>query len=96
MSVILNWSMASILFFMGIFTFVSSRKHLLSMLLSLEYIVLSLFLLLFIYLNMINYENFFSMMYLVFIVCEGSLGLSILVSMIRIYGNDYFQSFNIL
>nr|YP_010022728.1 NADH dehydrogenase subunit 4L [Polleniopsis mongolica]QOP39576.1 NADH dehydrogenase subunit 4L [Polleniopsis mongolica] len=96
MITILNWSLSSILFIMGVFTFVSNRKHLLSMLLSLEYIVLSLFLLLFIYLNMLNYENFFSMMFLTFSVCEGSLGLSILVSMIRTHGNDYFQSFNIL
>nr|UPX88430.1 NADH dehydrogenase subunit 4L [Exorista larvarum] len=96
MFMIMIWIMPSILFIMGMFTFVSNRKHLLSMLLSLEYIVLSLFLLLFIYLNMIDYENFFSMMFLVFSVCEGALGLSVLVSMIRTHGNDYFQSFNIL
>nr|YP_009663925.1 NADH dehydrogenase subunit 4L [Synthesiomyia nudiseta]QCW07958.1 NADH dehydrogenase subunit 4L [Synthesiomyia nudiseta] len=96
MLMILNWSLPSILFIMGIFTFVSNRKHLLSMLLSLEYIVLSLFFLLYIYLNMFNFENFFSMMFLTFSVCEGALGLSILVSMIRTHGNDYFQSFNIL
>nr|YP_009115657.1 NADH dehydrogenase subunit 4L [Ravinia pernix]YP_009560243.1 NADH dehydrogenase subunit 4L [Oxysarcodexia terminalis]AJC00141.1 NADH dehydrogenase subunit 4L [Ravinia pernix]QAA79141.1 NADH dehydrogenase subunit 4L [Oxysarcodexia terminalis] len=96
MLAILNWILPSILFIMGVFTFVSNRKHLLSMLLSLEYIVLSLFLLLFIYLNMLNFEFFFSMMFLTFSVCEGALGLSILVSMIRTHGNDYFQSFNIL
>nr|QNE85474.1 NADH dehydrogenase subunit 4L [Haematobosca stimulans] len=96
MLMIMNWSLPSILFIMGVFTFVSNRKHLLSMLLSLEYIVLSLFFLLFIYLNLYNYENFFSMMFLTFSVCEGALGLSILVSMIRTHGNDYFQSFNIL
>nr|UFI48274.1 NADH dehydrogenase subunit 4L [Gymnosoma dolycoridis] len=92
----LNLMLSSILFMMGLFTFVSNRKHLLSMLLSLEYIVLSLFLMLFIYLNMNNYEIFFSMMFLTFSVCEGALGISILVSMIRTHGNDYFQSFNIL
>nr|QNV49172.1 NADH dehydrogenase subunit 4L [Janthinomyia sp. PH-2020] len=96
MMTILHWIMPSILFIMGMFIFVSNRKHLLSMLLSLEYIVLSLFLLLFIYLNMMDYEMFFSMLFLVFSVCEGALGLSILVSMIRTHGNDYFQSFNIL
>nr|QTF74368.1 NADH dehydrogenase subunit 4L [Sarcophila latifrons] len=96
MLMILNWMLPSILFIMGVFTFVSNRKHLLSMLLSLEYIVLSLFLLLFIYLNLLNYEMFFSMMFLTFSVCEGALGLSILVSMIRTHGNDNFQSFNIL
>nr|QLY89950.1 NADH dehydrogenase subunit 4L [Nanna fasciata] len=94
MLAIYNWILPSILFIMGVFTFVFNRKHLLSMLLSLEYIVLSLFLLLFVYLNMLNYENYFSMMFLTFSVCEGALGLSILVSMIRTHGNDYFQSFN--
>nr|YP_009371142.1 NADH dehydrogenase subunit 4L [Muscina angustifrons]ARR28377.1 NADH dehydrogenase subunit 4L [Muscina angustifrons] len=88
--------MSSTLFFMGLLTFILNRKHLLSMLLSLEYIVLSLFFLLFMYLNMMNFSNFFSMMFLTFSVCEGALGLSILVSMIRTHGNDYFQSFNIL
>nr|UJG45127.1 NADH dehydrogenase subunit 4L [Tachinidae sp.] len=96
MMAIMNWMLPSILFFMGVLSFVLNRKHLLSMLLSLEYIVLSLFLMLFIYLNMMNFESFFSMMFLTFSVCEGVLGLSILVSMIRTYGNDYFQSLNIL
>nr|QNE85684.1 NADH dehydrogenase subunit 4L [Phaonia tuguriorum] len=84
------------LFIMGVVIFVLNRKHLLSMLLSLEYIVLSLFFLLFIYLNMLSCENFFMLMFLVFSVCEGVLGLSVLVSMIRTHGNDYFQSLNIL
>nr|AMP43712.1 NADH dehydrogenase subunit 4L [Dialysis sp. KW-2016] len=84
------------LFLIGVLAFISNRKHLLSMLLSLEFIVLSLFLIMFIYLCMINYESFFSMMFLTFSVCEGTLGLSILVSLIRTHGNDYFQSFNVL
>nr|QTF74329.1 NADH dehydrogenase subunit 4L [Sphecapatoclea sp.] len=92
----MNFVLLSMLFVMGVLIFVSNRKHLLSMLLSLEYMVLSLFLLLFIYLNLLNFEVFFSMMFLTFSVCEGALGLSILVSMIRTHGNDYFQSFNIL
>nr|WEG23146.1 NADH dehydrogenase subunit 4L [Bithia sp. 1 HNL-2023a] len=92
----MNWILSSILFIMGVFIFISNRKHLLSMLLTLEYMVLSLFLILMIYLNMINYENFFCVLFLIFSVCEGTLGISILVSMIRTHGNDYFQSFNIL
>lgn len=96
MIIIINWGLPSILFIIGVFTFVSNRKHLLSILLSLEYIVLRLFLLLFIYLNILNYENFFSIIFLTFRVCEGALGLSILVSIIRTHGNDYFQRFNVL
>lgn len=96
MLTILNWILSSILFIIGVFTFVSNRKHLLSILLSLEYIVLRLFLLLFIYLNILNFEFFFRIIFLTFSVCEGALGLSILVSIIRTHGNDYFQRFNIL
>nr|QXG19016.1 NADH dehydrogenase subunit 4L [Chymomyza costata] len=96
MIMMLYWVFPSILFIMALFCFVSNRKHLLSMLLSLEYLVLILFLLLFMYLNYMNFENYFSMMFLTFSVCEGALGLSILVSMIRTHGNDYFQSFSIM
>nr|UOU84963.1 NADH dehydrogenase subunit 4L [Empis opaca] len=96
MMMLIYWSLSIFMFLMGIIVFISNRKHLLSMLLSLEFIVLSLFFLLFIYLNFLNFENFFSMMFLTFSVCEGALGLSILVSMIRTHGNDYFQSFSVL
>lgn len=96
MIILINWGLPFFLIIIGIFVFVSNRKHLLSILLSLEYIVLSLFYLLFIYLNILNYENYFRIVFLTFRVCEGVLGLSILVSIIRTYGNDYFQSFNIL
>nr|WKU84008.1 NADH dehydrogenase subunit 4L [Microdon globosus] len=95
MLMFLEW-MFIFLFISGILSFISNRKHLLSMLLSLEFIVLSLYFILFIYLTMMNYEMYFSMIFLIFSVCEGALGLSILVSMIRMYGNDYFQSFSIL
>nr|YP_010419992.1 NADH dehydrogenase subunit 4L [Anopheles darlingi]AWB98026.1 NADH dehydrogenase subunit 4L [Anopheles darlingi] len=88
--------LSMIMFIFGCLVFVSNRKHLLSTLLSLEFMVLSLFIFLFFYLNFMNYELYFSMFFLTFCVCEGVLGLSILVSMIRTHGNDYFQSFSIL
>lgn len=96
MIILLYWSLPIILVILGIFCFVSNRKHLLSILLSLEFIVLILFFLLFIYLNLISYENYFRIIFLTFSVCEGALGLSILVSIIRTHGNDYFQSFRII
>nr|YP_010463418.1 NADH dehydrogenase subunit 4L [Peltoperlopsis sagittata]UUK29394.1 NADH dehydrogenase subunit 4L [Peltoperlopsis sagittata] len=92
----LNWLFSLFLFMCGSWVFVSKRKHLLLTLLSLEFIVLSLFFVLFVYLNLMNCELFFSMVFLTFSVCEGALGLSILVSMIRSHGNDYFQTFSIL
>nr|YP_010610500.1 NADH dehydrogenase subunit 4L [Agrilus discalis]WAP90840.1 NADH dehydrogenase subunit 4L [Agrilus discalis] len=91
---ILNFSVFSSL--LGLFVFCSSRKHLLLTLLSLEFIVLSLYLMTSFCLMFYNYEFFFLMVFLTFSVCEGALGLSILVSLIRTHGNDYFQSFNVL
>nr|YP_009047803.1 NADH dehydrogenase subunit 4L [Danaus chrysippus]YP_009259154.1 NADH dehydrogenase subunit 4L [Idea leuconoe]AHA84111.1 NADH dehydrogenase subunit 4L [Danaus chrysippus]ALO81921.1 NADH dehydrogenase subunit 4L [Idea leuconoe] len=93
----MNMYMVSLVMFMvGNMIFVSQHKHLLVVLLSLEFIVLSLFLLMMMYLMMINYNLYMLMIFLVFSVCEGALGLSILVTMIRTHGNDYFQSFNLI
>nr|AXS65547.1 NADH dehydrogenase subunit 4L [Tenebrionoidea sp. 18 KM-2017] len=85
----------ALILFLGGVSFGIKRKHLLSMLLSLEYIVIFLFFLIFLYLSKSN-EYYFSMVFLTFSVCEGALGLSILVSLVRTHGNDYFKSFNIL
>nr|YP_009093775.1 NADH dehydrogenase subunit 4L [Ulomoides dermestoides]AIS67607.1 NADH dehydrogenase subunit 4L [Ulomoides dermestoides] len=84
------------MFLIGLLVFSMKRKHLLLMLLSLEFIVLSIYLELFLYLSFLGSDYFFSMVFLTFSVCEGVLGLSVLVSLIRTHGNDYFQSFNIL
>nr|QNP09762.1 NADH dehydrogenase subunit 4L [Ochthebius sp. IBE<ESP> AN76] len=84
------------MYFIGLMNFCLKRKHLLLMLLSLEFIVLSLYFMLFINLSYFSNEYYFSMIFLTMSVCEGALGLSLLVSLIRSHGNDYFQSFNIL
>nr|YP_010309674.1 NADH dehydrogenase subunit 4L [Actenodia billbergi]UMR54791.1 NADH dehydrogenase subunit 4L [Actenodia billbergi] len=88
--------MSLFMFFSGIIMFSLKRKHLLLMLLSIELMVLALYMSLFIYLGSLGNDYFFSMIFLTFSVCEGALGLSILVSMIRTHGNDYFNSFNLL
>nr|QOL00916.1 NADH dehydrogenase subunit 4L [Chorthippus maritimus huabeiensis] len=82
-----------LLYFSGVYVFSSKRKHLLMVLLSLEYIVLSLFMLIIVFLINFDYDYFFPVIFLVFSVCEGALGLSILVSMIRSHGNDFLNSF---
>nr|UUF67485.1 NADH dehydrogenase subunit 4L [Statilia sp.] len=84
------------MFFCGLWVFSSKRKHLLITLLSLEFIVLILFIILYNYLMMMSGELYLTMFFLSFAVCEGALGLSILVSMIRTHGNDYFNSFSLL
>lgn len=83
-------------FFCGIWVFSSNRKHLLVTLLRLEFIVLLVYMCTYLYINTYSYELFFGMVFLIFSVCEGALGLSILVSIIRSCGNDYFYGYNIL
>nr|YP_010329963.1 NADH dehydrogenase subunit 4L [Nyctemera adversata]UNP54875.1 NADH dehydrogenase subunit 4L [Nyctemera adversata]WIL07544.1 NADH dehydrogenase subunit 4L [Nyctemera adversata] len=90
------WLIIILMFIIGNLIFVLKHKHLLIVLLSLEFIVLSIFFFFLIYLNYIDCDMYMLMVFLVFSVCEGALGLSILVSMIRTHGNDYFQSYNIL
>nr|QFI35751.1 NADH dehydrogenase subunit 4L [Iphiclides podalirius] len=90
------WLVIMIMFIIGNMIFVSKYKHLLIVLLSLEFIVLSVFFMMELYLNFNNNNMYMLMIFLLFSVCEGALGLSILVSMIRTHGNDYFQSFNLL
>lgn len=85
-----------LIFYRGLLVFSLKRKHLLLMLLRLEFVVLSVYYVLFIYLSYLGRDYFFSIIFLTFRVCEGVLGLSILVSLIRTHGNDYFQSFSLL
>nr|YP_004021627.1 NADH dehydrogenase subunit 4L [Phraortes illepidus]YP_010601347.1 NADH dehydrogenase subunit 4L [Phraortes lii]WAL35426.1 NADH dehydrogenase subunit 4L [Phraortes lii]BAJ24448.1 NADH dehydrogenase subunit 4L [Phraortes illepidus] len=85
-----------IMFFCGLLAFSFSYNHFLITLLSLEYIVLSLFWMVFYYMILNYFDLYFLMMMLTFWVCEAVLGLSLLVSMIRGYGNDYFFSFNLV
>nr|AYR05260.1 NADH dehydrogenase subunit 4L [Coleoptera sp. ACP-2013] len=84
------------MFFSSFMVFISKRKHLLLMLLSLEMIIISLYLNMFYLFSELTYEYFFSMIYLTMSVCESALGLSLLVLMIRTYGNDYMTSFTLL
>nr|YP_010222585.1 NADH dehydrogenase subunit 4L [Macroscytus subaeneus]UCC46035.1 NADH dehydrogenase subunit 4L [Macroscytus subaeneus] len=80
----------------GIVVFCSTRKHILLSLLSLEFMVLSIYLVLFIMMMTYGYELYFSLVFLVFTVCEGALGLSILVKLVRSHGNDYLSSMAVL
>nr|WRO44724.1 NADH dehydrogenase subunit 4L [Cyrebion subrufolineatus] len=91
--------MINLFFFMSLVSLIVltlNAKHLLLMLMSLEFLVIYIYFGLYVMMIYMNYEYYFSMIFLTMSVCEGTLGLAILVSLIRSYGNDYFQSFNIL
>lgn len=80
----------------GIFIFTSQHKHLLITLLSLEYIMLNIFLILIINIRWERIEAYISLIFLVFAVSEGSLGLSVLVSISRRHGGDHIKRFNLV
>nr|YP_009509626.1 NADH dehydrogenase subunit 4L [Cranuca inversa]AUN45043.1 NADH dehydrogenase subunit 4L [Cranuca inversa] len=82
--------------FCGLWGFISYHKHLLNSLLSLEFMMLGIFWLLSISMSMVGSEIYVGLFFLTLAVCEGALGLSLLVLIVRSHGNDYFKSFNVL
>nr|YP_009002526.1 NADH dehydrogenase subunit 4L [Cherax robustus]CDL72603.1 NADH dehydrogenase subunit 4L [Cherax robustus] len=80
----------------GLSSFISNHKHLLNVLLGLEFVMLSIFGMMSVNMSGIGLEGVFVMFFLVMAACEGALGLSLLVSVVRSHGNDYFSSFGVL
>nr|UXW93499.1 NADH dehydrogenase subunit 4L [Hymenoptera sp. 4 GYN-2021] len=83
-------------YILGVFSLCLNRLHILMILLSMEFMMLSVYILMIAYLMIFELELYFLMVFLTFSVCEGVLGLSILILMVRSNGNDYFRSLNIL
>nr|YP_010491964.1 NADH dehydrogenase subunit 4L [Eucrate crenata]UWM93446.1 NADH dehydrogenase subunit 4L [Eucrate crenata]WAK85102.1 NADH dehydrogenase subunit 4L [Eucrate crenata] len=91
------WTVSSIFMVScGLWSFVYYHKHLLNSLLSLEFMMLGIFWLLSMHMSSIGEEIFFSLYFLTLAACEGALGLSLLVFVVRTHGNDCFMSFNFL
>nr|YP_011010727.1 NADH dehydrogenase subunit 4L [Menippe rumphii]WPW47617.1 NADH dehydrogenase subunit 4L [Menippe rumphii] len=91
------WVMSSFfMIFCGLWGFISYHKHLLNSLLSLEFMMLGVFWLMSIQMSNVGSEVYFSLFFLTLAACEGALGLSLLVFMVRSHGNDQFMSFNLL
>nr|YP_009671927.1 NADH dehydrogenase subunit 4L [Strahlaxius plectrorhynchus]QCX31787.1 NADH dehydrogenase subunit 4L [Strahlaxius plectrorhynchus] len=91
----MNLFPALLMIFCGFTSFISSRKHLLNILLSLEFIMLGIFLMFMVMLSSFS-ETFLSLFFLTLVACEGALGLSMLILIVRTHGNDCFNSFSIL
>nr|YP_009420771.1 NADH dehydrogenase subunit 4L [Conomurex luhuanus]ASO76835.1 NADH dehydrogenase subunit 4L [Conomurex luhuanus] len=69
-------------------------KHFLSVLLSLEAATMSLFIMLFSLMNNLAYSGQAALILITLGACEASLGLAVLVTIIRSQGNDYVSSFS--
>nr|YP_010583739.1 NADH dehydrogenase subunit 4L [Sepia orbignyana]UXN83935.1 NADH dehydrogenase subunit 4L [Sepia orbignyana] len=67
-------------------------KHILSILLSFEVLMLGVIFSFLLIWGLYSSESNIMMIIVVFGVCEASLGLALLVSLIRSHGNDYVNS----
>nr|DAZ91272.1 TPA_asm: ND4L [Gammarus pulex] len=77
----------------SIFSFVFNHSHLLNSLLSLEFLVLMVYWLLSLNLVSTGVGAFYAIFYIVVSVCEGVLGLSLLISGVYSHGSDYLKSY---
>lgn len=75
----------------GIFRFVFNKLHLLRSLLRLELLGVRVYWLFSLKFNLLRGEAYYGLFYLVIVVCEGVLGLSLLVCISWGYGRDYIK-----
>nr|AGA56216.1 NADH dehydrogenase subunit 4L [Cryptolithodes sitchensis] len=96
---IMNNSMTLVSFFMvfsGLWSFVAYRKHLLSTFLMLVYFMLGIFFFMYNSIAGIGSDIYFLCFLWTLAACEGPSFVSLLVSIVRSHGNDYFYSFSVL
>uniref|UniRef100_A0AAU6PC01 NADH-ubiquinone oxidoreductase chain 4L n=1 Tax=Dusuna sp. TaxID=3133678 RepID=A0AAU6PC01_9HEMI len=84
--------MSMYMFMMSMLSMTLMRKHILMSLMSLEFMMMSLLFVNLMYCIMMGYSMYLFIFLMTFMVCEGVLGLSILVNMIRCQGNDFMNS----
>nr|YP_009537163.1 NADH dehydrogenase subunit 4L [Callistoctopus luteus]ATU06702.1 NADH dehydrogenase subunit 4L [Callistoctopus luteus] len=79
----------------GLFVLMFQWKHILNILLSFEVLTLSVIVMFFFSCVSMSFNLYLIMIMMVFSVCEATLGLSLLVSFIRLHGNDYVGSMSV-
>nr|YP_010227782.1 NADH dehydrogenase subunit 4L [Schlechtendalia peitan]ARW70229.1 NADH dehydrogenase subunit 4L [Schlechtendalia peitan]UDD86544.1 NADH dehydrogenase subunit 4L [Schlechtendalia peitan] len=82
--------------FSGILFYIFNFNHLLMMLLGLEYMLLILSLMFLLNFMIFIKQYILLLVFLIFCISESVLGLTILIMMVRMYGNDYLKSLMIL
>nr|YP_009170512.1 NADH dehydrogenase subunit 4L [Loliolus beka]YP_009254152.1 NADH dehydrogenase subunit 4L [Loliolus japonica]ALE33716.1 NADH dehydrogenase subunit 4L [Loliolus beka]ANC62840.1 NADH dehydrogenase subunit 4L [Loliolus japonica] len=79
----------------GFFVLLFQWKHILNILLSFEVMMLGIIFSFLLTWGLYSSDYSIMMVIVVFGVCEASLGLSLLVSLIRVHGNDYVSSLSL-
>ena len=81
-----------IIYATGLRTFIYNRKHLVNILLSLEYIAITMFILLVVSVVKTGIDIYMTLFFLTLAVCEGRLGLGLLVGIARSHGGDLIRA----
>nr|YP_010350315.1 NADH dehydrogenase subunit 4L [Ixodes australiensis]UOK09744.1 NADH dehydrogenase subunit 4L [Ixodes australiensis] len=82
------------IYFIGMMTLLVNRNHVMIILLSFEFMYLGVLIVMVMSIIFLNFVKV--VLYLIMIVCEASLGLSMLVLMNYFYGNDKLLSMVLL
>nr|YP_009500762.1 NADH dehydrogenase subunit 4L [Trioza urticae]AWU49114.1 NADH dehydrogenase subunit 4L [Trioza urticae] len=85
----LIFSSCLFMFYFGMIMFFMKKKHILMMLLSLEFLSLIMLLLLINFLCGFLYDFNILIYFIIILVCEAVMGLCLLTLMVRTHGSDY-------
>nr|AHX97842.1 NADH dehydrogenase subunit 4L [Afrocampsis griseosetosus] len=91
-----NFYLSLTLFTMSCFMFSIFYKHLLMTLISLEFMMINTLFNLYLSIMMLNLNMYNNSFFLTISVCESIIGLSLLIHMIQLTGNDYLKSLSLL
>lgn len=92
----LNFYLSLYIFIISCFIFSYYYNYLLLTIIRLEFIMVTLFYNIFIIINILENNLYRIIFFLRIGVCEGALGLSLIVLIVRSYGNDYINSLRLL
>nr|ALR69400.1 NADH dehydrogenase subunit 4L [Bemisia tabaci]ATJ03288.1 NADH dehydrogenase subunit 4L [Bemisia tabaci]AXE73231.1 NADH dehydrogenase subunit 4L [Bemisia tabaci]AXE73244.1 NADH dehydrogenase subunit 4L [Bemisia tabaci]AXI95941.1 NADH dehydrogenase subunit 4L [Bemisia tabaci] len=73
-----------------------SKMNMISSLIMIEYISIMVIITMMILIKTVNMENHNVLYFIILMITESVLGLSILISMIRTHGNDFMKSSSVL
>ena len=85
-----------LLIFFSLIAFCLNGKHLLSLLLSLESMMIGIYSLGVVTISFMNIELYYSLIILTFAACEAAVGLSVLVNMISSHGSNNVRSLSLV
>nr|YP_009048857.1 NADH dehydrogenase subunit 4L [Paratrioza sinica]AID54946.1 NADH dehydrogenase subunit 4L [Paratrioza sinica] len=84
------------MFYFGLILFFGFSKHILMMLLSLEFISLVMLMMIINFLSMFLYDTSIIIYVMIVMVCEAVLGLVLITLMVHTHGSDYSKVIAVL